>query len=67
MFRMSSNFKGTFPLDFQERCVPDSLKALVDTILEGPSIKKKRCRGDALKNGLYYYRTAPSVQQHQTF
>ena len=67
MFRMSSNFKGPFPLDFQERCVPDSLKALVDTILEGPSIKKKGCRGDALKNGLYYYRTAPSVQQHQTF
>ena len=41
MFRMPSNFKGTFPLDCQEMCVPDSLKALVDMIYGRPSIKKK--------------------------
>ena len=44
---MPSNFKGTFPLDCQEMCVPDSLKALVDMILGGPSIKKKDAEDDS--------------------
>ena len=33
-------FSGTFPPDCQAKCVPESLKALVDMIIEGPSIKK---------------------------
>ena len=37
---MTSIFSGTFPPDCQAECVPESLKALVDVILEGPSIKK---------------------------
>ena len=47
IFRMPSNFKGTFPLDYQEMCVPDYLKALVDMILGGPSIKKKVAEDDS--------------------
>ena len=40
LFKMTSIFSGTFPSDCQAKSVPESLKALVDMILEGPSIKK---------------------------
>ena len=40
LFKMTSLFSGTFPPDCQAKCVPESLKALVDLTLEGPRIKK---------------------------
>ena len=40
LFKTKCVFDGTFPPDCQSKCVPESLKALVNMILEGPSIKK---------------------------
>ncbi|KAJ7380913.1 hypothetical protein OS493_004498 [Desmophyllum pertusum] len=40
VFNMPSKFNGTFQPDCQANCVSESLKALVNMILEGPSIKK---------------------------
>lgn len=40
MFNMPGKFNGTLQPDCQANCVPESLKALVNMILEGPSIKK---------------------------
>ena len=40
LFKMTSIFSGTFPPDCLAKCVPESLKALMDMILEGPSMKK---------------------------
>ena len=40
MFKMQQTFKGTFEADCQKKAIPQSLLALIDMILQGPSIKK---------------------------
>ena len=40
MFSMQQSFKGTFEIDCQKKSVPPSVLALVNMIIEGPSIKK---------------------------
>lgn len=41
MFSMKQTFRGIFEADCQKQSIPASLLALVDMILEGPSIKKE--------------------------
>ena len=44
MFRNSYSFDGSFSPDCQTNVIPTSLKALVDMILQGPSIKNQSAK-----------------------
>ena len=47
MFEWSSNLDGTFKSVCEESSVPQSLMALVSTILECPNINEQRCQATA--------------------
>ena len=51
VFELTQSFNGRFPVDCQEKAVPQSLAALVNMLLIGPNIKDQCAEDKPLSHG----------------